>query len=120
MKLPRDVTWGVPRQSFALAESPALWITFGSLAAGHFYKAFRSGYDTMPDKELRQRARWDVYLLVLRAVVMFVMASHGLAFILVPLMALVLTYFEVWPERVLGAVFGDPENLWQYDPDKGR
>lgn len=103
----------------ALAESPGLWLTFGSLAAGHFWKAFRSGYDTMPDKELKQRARWDIYLLVLRAVAMFIMAAHGLAFVLVPLMALVLTYFEIWPERVLGAVFGDPERLWEYDPDKG-
>jgi hypothetical protein len=48
------------------------------------------------------------------------MASHGLAFILVPLMALLLTYFEVWPERVLAAVFGDPTKLWEYDPDEGR
>ena len=103
----------------ALVESPALWLTFGSLAAGHFWKAFRSGYDTMPEQELKQRVRWDVYLLVLRAVAMFFMAAHGLAFVLVPLMALVLTYFEVWPERVLGAVFGDPKRLWEYDPDKG-
>jgi hypothetical protein len=52
--------------------------------------------------------RWDVYLLMLRALAMFVMAAHGLAFILVPLMALLLSYFEVWPGRALGAVFGDP------------
>ena len=103
----------------ALADSPALWLTFGSLAAGHFWRALRSGYDTMPDKELKQRVRWDVYLLVLRAVAMFFMAAHGLAFILVPLMAVVLTYFEVWPERVLGAVFGDPTKLWEYDPGDG-
>ena len=75
-----------------------------------------SGYDTMPDKELKQRARWDIYLLVLRAVAMFMMAAHGLYFILVPLMALLLSYFEIWPERVLGAVFGDPSRLWEYDP----
>jgi hypothetical protein len=104
----------------ALAESPLLWLTFGSLAAGHFWKAFRSGYDTMPDREMKQRLRWDVYLLILRAVAMFVMAAHGLGFFIVPLMALVLTYFEVWPERVLGAVFGDPNRLWEYDPDKGK
>jgi hypothetical protein len=42
-----------------LADSPALWFTFGSLAASHFWKAFRMGYDTMPDKELKQRARCD-------------------------------------------------------------
>src|ERR1041385_3750299 len=61
-----------------LAHSPALWFTFGSLAASHFWKAFRIGYDTMPDKELKQRARWDVYLLILRAIAMFIMAAHGL------------------------------------------
>jgi hypothetical protein len=100
-----------------LAHSPALWITFGSLAAGHFWKAFRSGYDALPEDQLKQRVRWDVYLLVLRAGAMFIMAAQGLYFILVPLMALVLTYMEVWPERVLGAVWGDPSRLWEYDPD---
>ena len=99
-----------------LAHSPALWFTFGSLAAGHFWKAFQSGYDEMPDKELKQKVRWDAYLLVLRAVAMFMMAAHGLYFILVPLMALLLSYFEIWPERVLGAVFGDPSKLYEYDP----
>jgi hypothetical protein len=100
-----------------LAHSPALWFTFGSLAASHFWKAFRSGYDIMPDKQLKQRVRWDIYLLILRAMAMFIMAAHGLAFILVPLMALLLSYLEIWPERALGAVFGDPSRLWEYDPD---
>src|SRR3989440_2863067 len=99
-----------------LAQSPALWFTFGSLAASHFWKAFRMGYDTMSDKELKQRARWDIYLLILRAIAMFIMAAHGLAFILVPLMALLLSYLEIWPERALGAVFGNPSRLWEYDP----
>src|SRR4029434_11013937 len=58
-----------------LAHSPALWFAFGSLAAGHFWKAFQSGYDAMPDNELKQRVRWDVYLLILRAMAMFVMAA---------------------------------------------
>src|SRR6058998_901144 len=100
-----------------LAHSPALWLTFGSLAAGHFWKAFQSGYDTMPNNQLKQRVRWDVYLLVLRAIAMFMMAAHGLAFIMVPLMALLLSYLEIWPERALGAVFGDPSRLYEYDPD---
>jgi Family of unknown function (DUF6498) len=94
-----------------LGQSPALWFTFGSLAAGHFWKAFQSGYDAMPDNQLKQRVRWDVYLLILRAMAMFIMAAHGLALILVPLMALLLSYFEIWPERTLGAVFGDPSRL---------
>jgi hypothetical protein len=104
----------------ALAGSPLLWLTFGSLAAGHFWKAFHIGYDTMPDNELKQRVRWDTYLLILRAVAMFFMGSYGLALIMVPLMALVLTYFEIWPDRVLGAVFGDPKRLWEYDPEKSK
>jgi hypothetical protein len=91
-----------------LAHSPALWFTFGWLAAGHFWNAVRLGYDAMPENELKQQVRWDVYLLVLRALAMFIMAVHRLAFILVPLMALLLSYFEIWPERVLAAVFGDP------------
>src|SRR5512132_3101303 len=99
-----------------LAHSPALWFTFGSLAASHFWKAFRMGYDMMPDKELKQRARWDLYLLILRAIAMFFMAAHGLYFILVPLMALLLSYLEIWPDRALSAVFGDPSRLWDYDP----
>jgi hypothetical protein len=99
-----------------LAHSPALWFTFGSLAASHFWKAFRSGYDAMPENQLKQRVRWDTYLLILRAVAMFFMAAHGLYFILVPLMALLLSYLEIWPERALGAVFGDPSRLWEYDP----
>jgi hypothetical protein len=71
----------------------------------------------MPENQLKQRVRWDVYLLILRAMAMFMMAAHGLAFILVPLIALLLTYFEIWPERALGAVFGDPSRLYEYDPD---
>jgi len=98
--------------------SPSLLLTFGMLAIGHFWKAFHVGYDTLPENELKQRARWDIYLLVLRAMAMFMMAGHGLAFILVPLMALLLSYFEIWPARVLGAVFGDPARLYEYDPDK--
>jgi hypothetical protein len=100
-----------------LAQSPALWLTFGYIAAGHFWKAFQLGYDAMPDNQLKQRVRWDVYLLILRAMAMFIMAAHGLAFILVPLMALPLSYLEIWPERALGAVFGDPSRLYEYDPD---
>jgi len=100
-----------------LVQSPVLWLTFGALAVGHFWKAFQAGYDAMPENQLRQRVRWDVYLLVLRAGAMFIMAAQGLYFILVPLMALLLTYMEVWPGRALGAVWGDPSRLWEYEPD---
>jgi len=101
-----------------LADSPVLWATFASIAASHFWKVFRSGYDEMPDDQLKQRVRWDVYLLMLRGFAMFMMI--GFAFFLVPLMALLLTYSEIWPDRVLGAVFGDPSRLYQYDPEKHK
>jgi len=101
-----------------LAHSPGLWFTFGSIAASHFWKAFRSGYDEMPDNELKQRVRWDVYLLMFRAFAMFMMI--GFAIFLVPLMALLLTYSEIWPERVLGGLVGDPSRLYEYDPDKAK
>ena len=99
-----------------LLATPALWVTFGVLAVGHFWKAFHVGYDAMPENDLKQRARWDLYLLVLRAMAMFIMAAHGLYFILVPLLAVLLTYLEIWPDRAIGAVFGDPSRLWEYDP----
>jgi hypothetical protein len=31
-------------------------------------------------------------------------------------MAVLLTHLEVSPERAIGAVFGDPSRLWEYDP----
>lgn len=103
-----------------LTHSPGLWLTFGVLAAGHFWKAFHIGYDTLPENELKQRARWDIYLLVLRALAMFMMAGSILVFALVPMMAVLLSYFEIWPERALGAFFGDPARLYEYDPDENK
>src|SRR5690348_11243956 len=78
------------------------------------------GYDTMPDKELKQKVRWDLYLLILRAMAMFFMAAEELYFILVPLMAVLLAYLEVWPERAISAAFGNPSRLWEYDPCNPR
>ena len=44
----------------------------------------------------------------------------GFAIFVLPLMALLLTYFEIWPERVIGSVFGDPSRLYQIDPAKDK
>ncbi|WP_347262606.1 DUF6498-containing protein [Rudaea sp.] len=101
-----------------IAQSPGLWLTFASIAGSHLWKAFHAGYDTLAENDLKQSVRWDIYLLILRAIAMFSMAAHGLAFVMVPLMALLLSYFEIWPERVLGAVFGDPRRLYEHDPGK--
>ena len=101
-----------------LMETPGLWFVFGSIAVSHFWKAFHCGYDVMPDDQLKQRVRGDVYLLMLRGIAMFMMI--GFAFFIVPLMALLLTYVEIWPGRVIGAVFGDPSKLSKYDPEKDK
>jgi len=99
-----------------LAESPSLWLTFALMAAMHFWKAFHAGYGSMPEQELKQRARADVYLLFVRGIAMFIMAAQGFAFVLVPLMALLLSYFEIWPERVMRGAFDDPGENRSRDP----
>ncbi len=107
-----------PRQRIAAparAFSGAL-VHFRLARSESFLESVPHGLRHMPDKELKQRARWDLYLLILRAIAMFFMAAHGLYFILVPLMALLLSYLEIWPDRAIGAVFGDPSRLWEYDP----
>jgi hypothetical protein len=101
-----------------LLHSPGLWLTFATMAAMHFRMAFRVGYDSMAEADLKQRVRWDLYLLALRAVAMFVLAGGIFASVLVPLMALLLAYMEIWPERALGLVFGDPKRLGELDPDE--
>lgn len=103
-----------------IAHTPQLLLTFGMIATLHARRAFTAGYDAMPEAELKQRVRWDAYLLILRAVAMFLMASPGFAIVLVPAMALVLSYFEIWPERVLGATFGEASKLHEYDPHEAK
>jgi len=78
-----------PRQRIAptaRAFSGAL-VHFRLACSESFWRAFRMGYDTMADKELKQR-RWDIYLLILRAVAMFFMARTVSTSSFVPLMAL--------------------------------
>jgi hypothetical protein len=98
-----------------LATSPGLWATFAAMTALHYWNAFQRGYDTLPDTELKQRARTDLYLLILRALAMFIVAGH-FALLLVPIMAVVLSYLEIWPERAIGMVFGDPKRLHEDHP----
>lgn len=99
-----------------LTHSSALWLTFGAIAAQNAWQAWRVGYEDLPERELKQQLRWNVYLLILRAIGMFMLAQF--AFLLVPLLAVLLCYLEIWPERALGAVFGDPSRLHEHDPDK--
>lgn len=107
-----------PQLLAQLAHSPALWLTFAAMAATHISNAYNAGYAGMPEVELTQRVRWDVYLLILRAVAIFVLAGGILVVFLVPLLTVIYSYMEIWPGRALGLVFGDPRRLHELDPDK--
>lgn len=58
--------------------------------------------------------RWDAYLLILRAIAMFVLGNLP-TFFIVPVFALLASYLELWPANALGAVWGDPARLFE-DP----
>lgn len=81
-----------------IAQSPTLWLTFGAVVFGQFWRAFDGGYVSMPDEQLKQRGQADLGALIARAVVMTTIAHVGLSAWLVPLMALALTWIEVWPD----------------------
>jgi hypothetical protein len=82
-----------------ITQSPALWFTFGALALSQFWRAFDGGYLSIPIDQLKQRGGTDFFALLARVVAMsIVFAQAGLRTMLVPLMALALTYIEVGPE----------------------
>ncbi len=98
-----------------IRSSPGLWATFGGIALTHVVTAARRGYGALPEKEMKQALRWDAYLLVLRAIGMFILAAHLPLMLIVPAMALLGIYLELWPANALGAVWGDPSRLHE-DP----
>lgn len=98
-----------------LTHSPALWLTFGMMMAMHFSNAFHVGYDNMTAADREKRGDWEAHILLLRGIVMFALAEGFLAIFLVPLMAMTLTYIEVWPERAFGLVFGAPRQRKEQD-----
>ena len=100
-----------------LRGSPSLWGTLAFIVGGHVVAGLRRGYGGLAEKDLKQALRWDVYLLVMRAMAMFVAAANLFPFLVVPVLALVFTYMEIWPGNALGMVFGDPSRLHEYDPD---
>jgi hypothetical protein len=93
-----------------------LWATFAGIAGIHVVTAARRGYGELPEKELKQKLRWDAYLLILRAIAMFVLVLPGIRFLLVPMLALAFSYIEIWPQHALGLVWGDPGRLHE-DPE---
>lgn len=99
-----------------IRSSPGLWATFGAVVVSQLVTAFRKGYGTLPERELKQALRWDAYLLILKAIGMFVLGIHLLVWwLVVPALVLFGTYLELWPAHALGAVFGDPQRLFEDD-----
>lgn len=87
----------LPEVAAEIEQSPALWFTFAALTLSQFWKAFTGGYLSMPPDKLKLQVQTDFFALIARAVAMQVIAHVGLGFMLVPVMALVLTHIEVWP-----------------------
>jgi hypothetical protein len=88
----------LPEVAAQVQASPALWFTFAALALSHFWNAFTGDYLSMALDKLKPRLQTDFFALIARAVAMQAIAHVGLGFMLVPVMALVLTHIEVWPE----------------------
>jgi hypothetical protein len=88
----------LPEVAAQMQASPALWFTFAALALSHFWKAFTGGYLSVAMDKLKPRVQTDFFALIARAIAMQTIAHVGLGFMLVPIMALVLTHIEIWPE----------------------
>lgn len=100
--------------------SPGLWATFGGIALTHVVTAARRGYGAMPEQQMKQALRSDAYLLVLKAVGMFILGIHLPMMFVVPALALLGIYLELWPMNALGAVWGDPKRLYEDPEDASR
>jgi hypothetical protein len=103
-----------------IRDSPGLWATFAGIAVAQAIPAFRRGYGTLPEREMKQALRWDAYLLVLRAIAMFVLGFHLPTLLVVPALAFLASYLELWPAYALGAVWGDPTRLHEDSENEGR
>ncbi|HZP67633.1 MAG TPA: DUF6498-containing protein [Rudaea sp.] len=81
-----------------IARSPVLALAFGSIAFSHFWNAFHGSYAGLPEKRLQTKVQADLHMLVVRAAVMVVVASVGMGFLLVPILALFVTAVDTWPD----------------------
>jgi hypothetical protein len=109
-----------PQLLTTITSTPSLWIGLATVAATNLWTALQRKYPALPEKEMKQALRWDVYLLVIRALAMFMLAWPSFPLGMLAVMALVMTYLEVFPARALQAIFGDPTRLWEYDPGEER
>ena len=95
--------------------SHGLQLTFAGIALTQLVTAFRKPYGTLPEQQMKQLLRSDAYLLILKAIGMFVLGANLPMVLMVPALALFGTYLELWPRNALGAVWGDPSRLYE-DP----
>lgn len=107
---------GDPDMWRQIRTSPGLWAAFGGIALTQLVAAFRRGYGALAGRELKQALRWDAYLLILKAMGMFVLGAHLPMVLMVPALVLLGTYIELWPANALGAVWGDPSRLYEDPP----
>ena len=113
--IPLHALLGDPEMWRQIRTSPGLWATFAGIALTQLVAAFRRGYGVLPEREMKQALRWDAYLLILKAMGMFVLGANLPMVLVVPALALLGTYLELWPANALGAVWGDPSRLYE-DP----
>ncbi len=99
-----------------IASEPSVWGGVAWVAASNLWTALQRRYSALGDKEMKQALRWDVYLLMLRALAMFLLAIPSFPLGMVLVMALVMTWLEAFPARALRATFGDPDRLWDDGP----
>jgi hypothetical protein len=99
-----------------IRSQPSVWGGLLWVAASNLWTALQRRYAARPEKELKQALRWDVYLLMLRALAMFLLASPSFPLGMVLVMALVMTWLEAFPARALRATFGNPDRLWDDGP----
>ena len=102
-----------------VATDPWLWVTAALIFAFNLQYAISRRYAQRDERDLKQTLRWDVYLLVLRAVAM-IWFSMPVPALTVIALALVMIYLELFPAKALGAVWGDPDKLWMDDADSRR
>jgi Family of unknown function (DUF6498) len=88
----------LPVIAMQIEESPMLLLTFAAVAVGNFSRPFASGFLTMSEDQLKQRGGSEFGALIARAVAMSLIARIGMIVVLVPAMALLLTYLEVKPD----------------------
>ena len=87
---------GVPL--YQVSESRQLTTGLLSVVVASVVGAFqRGGYFTMPLDQLKHRAQPEIELLATRGLAMMMIAYWTLGVLMVPLYALALTAFEVWP-----------------------